>query len=79
MEHRYEQFIREKQHLCNVSPSTIEGYKWAWKAFEPALTGRSCVTKHEILQRVQSYSRWSGDMRSGRFRFSASRPFDPAN
>ena len=44
MEHRYEQFIREKQYLCNVSPSTVEGHLWACKAFEPALTGRSSVT-----------------------------------
>jgi hypothetical protein len=54
MEHFYQQFIREKQYLYNVSPRAVEGYKWAWKAFEPAVIGRSCVTKQEILQRVEA-------------------------
>jgi integrase/recombinase XerD len=49
----YQQFIREKQYLHNVSPRTVDGYHWAWKALEPALAGRSCVTKPELLQRVE--------------------------
>ncbi len=53
MEILYQQFIRERQYLHNVSPNTVDGYQWAWKAFEPALTGRSCVTKAELLQRVE--------------------------
>jgi integrase/recombinase XerD len=53
MEILYKQFIREKQHLRNVSSHTIEGYQWAWKAFEPALAGRCCVTKPDILQRIE--------------------------
>jgi site-specific recombinase XerD len=37
MEVLYQQFIRERQYLLNVSDKTVEAYKWAWKAFEPAL------------------------------------------
>ena len=49
----YQQFIRERQSLHNVSPRTVDGYHWAWKAFEPALVGRSSVAKAELLQRVE--------------------------
>lgn len=52
MEVLYEQFIREKEYLLNVSPRTVEGYKWAWKAFEPALKGKDAVTKADVLMRV---------------------------
>ena len=53
MEILYQQFIRERQYLHNVSPNTVDGYHWAWKAFEPALAGRSCVAKPELLQRIE--------------------------
>jgi integrase/recombinase XerD len=53
MELLYKQFIREKQYLSNVSHRTTAAYQWAWKAFEPALSGRICVTKADILQRVE--------------------------
>lgn len=53
MEQLYRQFIREKQYVNNVSPRTVEAYEWAWQAFEPALSGRTCVSKAEILQRVE--------------------------
>src|ERR1017187_4321577 len=49
----YQQFIRERQSLHNVSPRTVDGYHWAWKAFEPALAGRSSIAKAELLQRVE--------------------------
>jgi hypothetical protein len=52
MELLYEQFIREKQYLLNVSPRAVEGYRWAWKAFDPALKGEDSVTKAAVLQRV---------------------------
>ena len=53
MEILYRQFIREKQYLCNISPRTVDAYRWAWKAFEPALVGRSCIVKSDILQRIE--------------------------
>jgi site-specific recombinase XerD len=56
MDALYQQFIREKQYLHNVSPRTVDGYHWAWKAFEPALAGRTCVAKPEVLQRVEELS-----------------------
>jgi hypothetical protein len=46
MEELFKQFTREKQFLLNVSPSTLEGYKWAWKAFAPALA-------KDVLQRIE--------------------------
>jgi integrase/recombinase XerD len=48
----YEQFIREKQYLANVSPATVAGYRWAWKAFAPALDGTKTAEKPEILARI---------------------------
>lgn len=53
MEKFYQQFIREKLYLHNVSSRTVEGYGWAWQAFEPALSGRSCLQKAELMQRVE--------------------------
>src|SRR5215469_15293616 len=53
MELLYRQFIREKQYLRNVSARTVDAYHWAWKAFTPALVDRSCVTKSDILQRIE--------------------------
>jgi integrase/recombinase XerD len=58
MELLYEQFIREKQYLLNVSPRTVAGYRWAWKAFEPALKGKTSVTEPDVLNRI-------ADLRSG--------------
>jgi integrase/recombinase XerD len=52
MEVLYEQFIRERQYLLNVSVKTVEAYRWAWKAFEPALKGKSSVAKADLLQRI---------------------------
>ena len=52
MEDRYEQFIRERQYLQNVSPSTAEGYRWAWKAFAPALQHHDAIDKAAIVQRI---------------------------
>jgi hypothetical protein len=53
MEELFKQFTREKQFLLNVSQNTLEGYQWAWKAFEPALANRSCVSKPDVLQRIE--------------------------
>jgi hypothetical protein len=50
MEELFQQFTREKQFICNVSPRTLEAYGWAWKAFAPVLSGRDQVSKPEILQ-----------------------------
>ena len=52
MEVLYEQFIRERQYLLNVSEKTVEAYRWAWKAFEPALKGKPSVAKADLLQRI---------------------------
>ena len=52
MEHFYSEFTREKQYLQNVSPATVDGYQWAWKAFEPVLAGRASVTKADIASHV---------------------------
>jgi hypothetical protein len=52
MEDFYSQFTREKQYLQNVSPAIVEGYQWAWKAFEPVLAGRASVTKADITSQV---------------------------
>ena len=52
MEDFYSQFTQEKQYLQNVSPATVEGYQWAWKAFEPVLAGRASVTKADIASHV---------------------------
>lgn len=43
-----------KDSLFTTSLGTpLMGYQWAWKAFEPALTGHSWVTKAELLQRIE--------------------------
>jgi len=52
MEVLYEQFIRERQYLLNVSEKTVGAYRWAWRAFEPALKGKPTVSKAEVLLRV---------------------------
>jgi integrase/recombinase XerD len=52
MEHLYAQFTSEKQYLQNVSPATVEGYQWAWKAFESILAGQTSVTKADITSQV---------------------------
>ena len=52
MEGLYEQFIHEKQHLLNVSSRTIDGYRWTWKPFEPALRGKTFVDKAAVLIRI---------------------------
>src|SRR5580693_9343719 len=52
MEVLYEQFIRERQYLLNVSEKTVEAYRWAWKAFEPALKGKPSAAKADLLQRI---------------------------
>jgi integrase/recombinase XerD len=52
MEVLYEQFIRERQYLLNVSEKTVEAYRWAWRAFEPALKGKAAVDKADVLQRI---------------------------
>ncbi len=52
MEDFYAQFTREKQYLHNVSQATVEGYQWAWRAFAPALLGRTSVTKADIASHV---------------------------
>ena len=52
MENLYEQFIRERQYLRNVSPATIAAYRWAWLAFSPVLTGKDQLTKSDIVSRI---------------------------
>ncbi len=52
MEVLYEQFIKERQYLLNVSSKTVEAYRWAWRAFESVLKGKQDVNKAEVLQRI---------------------------
>jgi integrase/recombinase XerD len=52
MEVLYEQFIRERQYLLNVSVKTVDAYRWAWRAFEPALKGKVEVSKTDVLKRI---------------------------
>ncbi len=52
MEELYEQFIKEKLFLDNVTQGTADAYRWAWKALEPALKGQSAVTKANVLDQV---------------------------
>jgi site-specific recombinase XerD len=33
----FEQFLREKQYLCNLSPKTIDSYRQALKAYQRVL------------------------------------------
>lgn len=44
----YEQFVRERKHLHNVSPNTLEWYKYSYRAFETELTG--CATDSPDLK-----------------------------
>ena len=43
----YDSFKRHKQYLDNVSPATVEGYDWAWKALAPVLTNTTALTKQD--------------------------------
>ena len=52
MDALYRQCIQEKQYIENVSQATLDGYRWAWRAFEPALSGKSKVTKADITERI---------------------------
>ena len=36
---------------CHIR--TVDAYHWAWKAFSPALVGRNCIAKSDILQRIE--------------------------
>jgi integrase/recombinase XerD len=53
MEELFQQFIRERQYVNNVSPRTLEAYGWAWKAFAPVLSGQACVSKMDVLKRIE--------------------------
>ena len=49
----YDEFKREKQYLHNVSPATVGGYGWAWKAFQPTLASPAGpLSKAEIVSRI---------------------------
>jgi site-specific recombinase XerD len=49
----YDEFKREKQYLHNVSPATVSGYGWAWKAFQPTLASPAGpLSKAEIVSRI---------------------------
>jgi site-specific recombinase XerD len=48
----YEQFKRHKQYLDNVSPATMEGYAWAWKAFEDVFKSGVPVTKSAFVDHI---------------------------
>ena len=37
-----QQFLRERTYINNVTPSTIEWYESAWKAFKNSQTNRAC-------------------------------------
>jgi integrase/recombinase XerD len=52
MEVFFSQFVKERKYLRNVSPSTLDAYHWAWRAFEPVLSGRDQVVKADVLQRI---------------------------
>ncbi len=52
MESFYHQFVRERQYLHNVSPKTLAAYQWAWKAFEPALSGKAQPSKADVVERI---------------------------
>ena len=36
----FEQFLRERVYVNNITPATREWYECAWKAFSPTLTER---------------------------------------
>jgi len=52
MEHLFAEFTRERQYVQNVSENTLEGYRWAWKAFEPALSDKDSITKSQLVDRI---------------------------
>jgi integrase/recombinase XerD len=52
METLFAQFIREKQYLKNVSPRTMEGYKWAWKQFGRCLAETPAACKAQVIRRI---------------------------
>jgi site-specific recombinase XerD len=48
----FEKFTRER-NILNVSPATLDGYSWAWKAFGDAFLGRAKeITKDELTTHV---------------------------
>jgi integrase/recombinase XerD len=46
----FNQFTRERKHLHNVSPNTLEWYKYSFRAFEPHLS--EVTTDHPTLRGV---------------------------
>jgi len=52
MENLFDRFVTERQYVQNVSTATIAGYRWAWKAMAPALSGRTAIDKAALIQRI---------------------------
>ena len=52
MEPRFEQFIRERQYLSNVSPATLEWYKHSFKWLRT-----ETPTKEELQEAVMRIAR----------------------
>ena len=52
MEHFYAAFTRERQFIHNVSENTLDSYRWACEAFENALTGKTAVSKAEVVEHI---------------------------
>jgi hypothetical protein len=38
LEERFQQFLRERKYLSNLSPNTLEWYQTAWKYFRESAT-----------------------------------------
>lgn len=52
MELLHAEFIRERQYLKDVSTNTVHAYRGAWKAFSPALSGHTAVSKADLIRRI---------------------------
>ena len=61
----FQQFLKERKYLRNVSPQTIEWYETAWKYFHrsatPCLTTSTSLTRESLEQFVYGRS----DARNG--------------
>jgi integrase/recombinase XerD len=48
MKDLFEQFLKEKQYLCNLSPKTIDSYRLAFKAYQRVLSSMRTVRADEL-------------------------------
>ena len=52
MEDLYERFLREKRYLANVSPRTIDAYRWAHVAFAPAFESSPLIDRAAMVEQI---------------------------